>query len=152
MSELFPDFSSAVSLIKYFGAVGVEALLFLLCLGFCSALIFKPTKRLMMVRRDATVGLEKKAHTLGEQNRKIKEDYERRLDGARHIAEEQMESAEMIGRRMSEMLIGTAKSSASKDRENVIKSFDESLDSIRPVAEKEIMHLSGDISNKLLNG
>lgn len=149
--SLLPDLSSARASAEYFGTIGIQLIIFLLVLLVLNLCVLRPSIRMLHVRKKRMEVLEAKARELEIKNGQIKEEYGRRLDGSRKLAEEKKEVAKLAGHRHAEMIVSETRKEAIRDQENIIKEAEKNCKVATPVFENEIKIFAKEIASKIVN-
>lgn len=147
---ILPDFSSANSVIAYFATVGIQLILFIFVLVVLNCFVFRPTLKVMGIRKKTIGELETKTGEVIKKSGILMEEYKWRIDGASRLASEKREIMRLIGKRRADMILTAAKKETNKDIEDIIETTKSSYANALPSAGKSIHEFAEDICEKVL--
>ena len=148
--EILPDFSSSHSIVKYFTALIVHVIIFLIVLVCLNRLVFSPIIKTLRLRKEKIDEAEKKMREVEGKNSVLLEEYRWRMDGAKQLADERREVAGLIGRRRAEMILMDVRRETNRDLDNVVKSSEAAYSAVAPAVKDDIAKYAEDISRKIL--
>lgn len=149
---LFPDFSTTRSAVEYFLSVGAQALVFFTVLAVLNFFVFQPVLKILKMRKEKLDEAGSETRIFAQKHSALKQEYDRRIEGARQLAKEKKEISYLASRHRAEEIFLEAKQGARRDLEDIIAQAGETYKTVLPVMDRKAARFADEIEEKILGG
>lgn len=128
----------------------VQLIIFLFLIGLLNSFLFGPTVRLLEERKRRSIGAIEEAKRLEEETAKIMEEYERKIQEAKVLAQEERGRIRQEGLEREREIVDKAREEASKFLAQIKCDLDRQAEAILQHFRKESKAIVGEMVTKIL--